>query len=180
MDAHPERESPPGGSTQDEVLAVSLAKLGLTGREVVAEIGCGSGKVTSALARSARLVHSIDRSPLAITAARIRTMAEGLTNIEYFQGEGTAFLADHGPFDAAFVGGSRDLATVLGLLDDRVNGTIVVHAVLLSTMETAVRVMTDLGIFKEAVQVQISRAHPLAGSVMFRPLDPVTIIVGET
>ncbi|MDD1675023.1 MAG: methyltransferase domain-containing protein [Methanomicrobiales archaeon] len=180
MDAYPYPGNPPGGSTQDEVLAVSLAKLALTGREVVVEIGSGSGKVTSALARAARIVLSVDRNPMAVTAARVRTIAEGCTNIEFFQGEATGFLADHGPFDAAFVGGSRDLPMVLGLLEEKVNGPIVVHAVLLSTMETAVRTMTDLGIFREAVQVQISRAHPLAGSVMFRPQDPVTIIVGET
>jgi cobalt-precorrin-6B (C15)-methyltransferase len=39
--------------------------------------------------------------------------------------------------------------------------------------------MVELDIFKEAVQVQVSRSYGLAGSVMFRPIDPVFIIVGE-
>ena len=33
-----------GGPTQDEVMAVSLFKLGLTGKETVLEIGCGTGQ----------------------------------------------------------------------------------------------------------------------------------------
>jgi len=39
--------------------------------------------------------------------------------------------------------------------------------------------MQRLGIFREAVQVQAARSHQLAGSIMFRPVDPVYIIVGS-
>jgi len=29
------------------------------------------------------------------------------------------------------------------------------------------------------VQVQVSRSHPIAGSIMFKPIDPVFIIVAR-
>jgi cobalt-precorrin-6B (C15)-methyltransferase len=38
--------------------------------------------------------------------------------------------------------------------------------------------MQQLSMFREVVQVMVSRSYPLAGSVIFRPLDPVFIIVG--
>jgi cobalt-precorrin-6B (C15)-methyltransferase len=38
--------------------------------------------------------------------------------------------------------------------------------------------MQELGIFDEVVQVQIARSHAIAGSIMFRPIDPVYVIVG--
>jgi cobalt-precorrin-6B (C15)-methyltransferase len=39
--------------------------------------------------------------------------------------------------------------------------------------------MQRLGIFREAVHVQVSRSYPLGQSIMFKPIDPVYIIVGS-
>jgi cobalt-precorrin-6B (C15)-methyltransferase len=38
--------------------------------------------------------------------------------------------------------------------------------------------MQDMGIFEEAVHVQVAKSYPLAGDVAFKPLNPVYIIVG--
>jgi cobalt-precorrin-6B (C15)-methyltransferase len=38
-----------GGPTQDEIMAVSLFKLGLISSDTVLEIGCGTGKVSVAV-----------------------------------------------------------------------------------------------------------------------------------
>ncbi|HJK18510.1 MAG TPA: class I SAM-dependent methyltransferase, partial [Methanocorpusculum sp.] len=40
----------PGGPTQPEVMAVSLEKLGVQPGDTVADIGCGTGTVTKAIA----------------------------------------------------------------------------------------------------------------------------------
>jgi cobalt-precorrin-6B (C15)-methyltransferase len=40
--------------------------------------------------------------------------------------------------------------------------------------------MQDLGIFNEAVHVQISKSYELAGGIAFKPINPVYIIVGDT
>jgi cobalt-precorrin-6B (C15)-methyltransferase len=55
----------------------------------------------------------------------------------------------------------------------------VVNAVLVSTLQAAVDTLQEIGIFDEVVQVQISRSHAIAGSIMFRPIDPVYVIVGK-
>jgi len=39
--------------------------------------------------------------------------------------------------------------------------------------------MKQLGIFCEVVQVQVARSHEIAGSIMFKPIDPVYVIVGK-
>jgi cobalt-precorrin-6B (C15)-methyltransferase len=54
-----------------------------------------------------------------------------------------------------------------------------VNAVLVETLHRAITTMVSLGIYREAILVQCSRAAPLAGSVYFRPIDPVYVIVGE-
>jgi cobalt-precorrin-6B (C15)-methyltransferase len=65
------------------------------------------------------------------------------------------------------------------MLAKKVKRTIVINAVLLSTLSEAVASMKELGIFHEVVQVQVSRSYDIAGSIMFKPIDPVYIIVGK-
>ncbi len=168
-----------GGPTKDEVMAVSLSKLGLTGKETVLEIGCGTGKVSVALARRAERVVSLDLRPEAVATARHTADSAGVDNIDFFCTDAVAFLAQDRMYDCAFVGGTKRLPKLLPLLAKKVRGTIVINAVLVSTLAEAVSALQDLGIFTEAIQVQVARSHGIAGSIMFRPLDPVYVIVGR-
>ena len=52
-----------GGPTQGEIMAVSLFKLGLCPADTVLEIGCGTGKVSVALAKLVTQVYALDRRP---------------------------------------------------------------------------------------------------------------------
>lgn len=167
-----------GGPTQDEVMAVSLWKLGIRPGDVVADIGCGTGKVSVAAAGLAGTVYAIDRRPEAIAYARNTAAETGATNVEFFEGDAVDFLAGCGTLDCAFVGGSQRLAEVLDLLAGKVRRTIVVNAVLVETLGEAISCMKRLGIFREAVHVQVSRSAELGGGVMFKPQNPVYIIVG--
>ncbi|NYT05172.1 MAG: precorrin-6Y C5,15-methyltransferase (decarboxylating) subunit CbiT [Methanomicrobiales archaeon] len=168
-----------GGPTQDEVMAISLYKLGIRAGDCVADIGCGTGKVAVELAGKAGRVVAIDRRSEAVACTRSRAETSGACNITVMHGEATALLPSIGNLDCAFVGGSGDLEAVLSLLSTRVKRTIVVNAVLLDTVQRAVRAMQDLGMFREVVHVQVARSYPLAGSIALKPINPVYIIVGE-
>ena len=168
-----------GGPTQDEVLGIALRKLALRPGDRVLDLGCGTGAVSIAAAATAAEVVAIDRRPEAVAHARRAADEAGAPNISFLEAEAGEILPGLGPFDAAFVGGSRGLADVLPLLADRVRRRIVVNAVLLETVHRAITTMQSLGIYREAVHVQCARAAPLAGSVYFRPIDPVFVIVGE-
>jgi cobalt-precorrin-6B (C15)-methyltransferase len=67
----------------------------------------------------------------------------------------------------------------LPVLAKRVRRTIVVNAVLVSTLHTTITTMQELGIFSEVVHVQIARSQGIAGSIRFWPINPVYVIVGE-
>jgi cobalt-precorrin-6B (C15)-methyltransferase len=167
-----------GGPTQDEIMAVSLFKLGLRSSDTVLEIGSGTGKVSVAIAQIAAHVVSIDRRPEAVAWAGECAHNAGLQNIEFSCAEAPDFLLVDRIYDCAFVGGTKNLAEILPLLVKKVRRTIVINAVLLTTLDEAVAIMQQQGIFKEVVQVQVARSHRIAGSIMFKPLDPVYIIVG--
>jgi cobalt-precorrin-6B (C15)-methyltransferase len=168
-----------GGPTQDEIMAVSLFKLGLRNTDTVLEIGCGTGKISIAAAQQAKKIFSVDKRPEAITTARESAQKVAVNNIEFFCTDATEFLKSERIFDCAFVGGTQQLAGVLPLLAKKVRRTIVINAVLLSTLAQAVKSMKQLGIFCEVIQVQVARSHEIAGSIMFKPIDPVYVIVGK-
>jgi cobalt-precorrin-6B (C15)-methyltransferase len=170
---------PAGGPTQDEVMAISLYRMGLKPGDVVLDLGCGTGKVSIAMALFVQKVYAVDRRPEAIAYAKGAAEAAGVTNIEFFCGEASGFLKTAPVFDCAFVGGSRQIEMTLPVLAKKVRRVIVVNAVLVSTLATVMATMQHLGIFREAVHVQVARSHELGKSHMFKPVDPVYIIVGS-
>lgn len=167
-----------GGPTEDEVMAVSLAKLGIRSGDRVADIGCGTGKVAIAVSEVAERVYAVDRRPEAIAYARGEASRANRGNIEFFEGDAVDVLPRLGSLDAAFVGGSRRLPEVLDLLAGQVRGRIVVNAVMVGTLHEAIAGMQRLGIFVEAVHLQVSRSAGIAGGTMFKPINPVYIVVG--
>ena len=169
-----------GGPTKDEVMAISLFKLGLLEGDILADIGCGTGKISLAVAHRASKIYAIDRRKEAIDLAREKAGLNGADNIRFFLGEAVDVLPDIGQLDCAFIGGSGDLERVLRILHTLGTRSIVVNAVKVETLHLAITTMEHLGIFKEAVHVQVSRSAPLAGGTMFKPIDPVYIIVGGT
>jgi len=168
-----------GGPTQDEVLAIALQKLALRPGDRLLDLGCGTGAVAIAVATTAAEIVAIDRRPEAIAHARLAADRAGVANVSFLEAEAGEALPGLGAFDAAFIGGTRGLAEILPLLADHVRRRIVVNAVLVETLHRAITTMVSLGIYREAIHVQCSRAAPLAGSVYFRPIDPVYVIVGE-
>ncbi|HIJ06785.1 MAG TPA: precorrin-6Y C5,15-methyltransferase (decarboxylating) subunit CbiT [Methanocalculus sp.] len=167
-----------GGPTQPEVCAVALSKLGVRPGDTAIDIGCGTGTVTVAIARVAERIYAIDMRPEAIAVAE-RTIADsGLTNITLVEGDALPFLEEIEEIDVAFVGGSKGLLQVLPLLAEKRVRTIVVNAVLLETATLAIGTMRERGIFSEAIHLQVSRSADLAGKTMFKPENPIYIIVG--
>jgi cobalt-precorrin-6B (C15)-methyltransferase len=168
-----------GGPTQDEIMAISLLKLDLRSTDSVLEIGCGTGKVTVAMAGTAQQVTALDLRPEAIDCAKKTAQESKAENIDFFCGEASDFLKNDRIYDCAFIGGTKHLTDILPVLAGKVRRNIVINAVLVSTLADAISTLQRLGIFCEVVQVQVARSHPIAGSVMFRPVNPVFIITAR-
>lgn len=160
-------------------MAVALHKLGLRAGDTFADIGCGTAKVSIAASHIVKNVVAIDDRPEAIEVAMTEIAASGRENIHLMNMTATDYLRGPVGLDCAFVGGTRDLDEVLTLLSLKVRRTIVVDAVMLGSLNRAVETMQRLGIFKEVVQLNVSRSHQIAGGIMFKPIDPVFIIVGS-
>jgi len=167
---------PQGTPTQPEIIAIALSKLELKPGDVFADIGCGSGSVSISAAGFVRQVYAIDNRDEAIIATRQNIKECGITNINVLKGEASQLLPGL-DIDCAFVGGSRNLETVLDVLMQK-NSRFVVSAVRVETVSETLEIMKQNNIFRELIQVQISRGHELAGGTIFRPENPVFLIVG--
>ncbi|MDH7509537.1 MAG: precorrin-6Y C5,15-methyltransferase (decarboxylating) subunit CbiT [Methanolinea sp.] len=169
-----------GGPTKDEVMAVALAKLDLQPGDRFMDIGCGTGKIAIHAARQVASVYAIDKRKEAIEYARREAEGAGVTNIEFLEGNAADLLPGLPRADAAFIGGSGDLDRVLSLLAGSKVRSIVVNAVKIDTVAAAISLMRELGIFREAVLVQVSHANPVGTGYMWKPAHPVAVIVGGT
>lgn len=168
----------PGGPTKDEVLAVTLFKLDLQPGDRFMDIGCGTGKVSIHAARQAESVCAIDIRKEAIEYARTEAERAGVSNIRFIEGNAAELIPTLPRPDAAFLGGSRDMEKILVLLAEMRVRSIVINAVKIDTMNSAISLMQDLGIFRDAILVQVSHAHPLGKGHMWKPSHPVAIIAG--
>lgn len=169
---------PPGGPTKDEILAISLFKLDLSYDDTFADLGCGTGRVSIEAANRVRRVHAVDQRLEACEWTRLQAQSNGTQNISVHHCDNRTFLSTIDHLDIAFVGGSQGLEEVIDSLADLKVRTLVINAVMLETVNTAVNALRKNGIFREVIVAQISRSHSIGSGIMLKPLDPVFIICG--
>lgn len=173
-----------GGPTKPEIIAVSLSKFGLEDGSTFIDIGCGTGAISieaSKLARNLR-IYGLDARAEAIDVAAQNFENHGLTNATLLHGEASLILNDKtdiGTIDYAFVGGTKNIRRVLEILSEKKVRRIVVNAVRIETVVRTIDAMKELEIFDEVLHVAVSRGAPITGETMFKPENPVYIIVGK-
>jgi cobalt-precorrin-6B (C15)-methyltransferase len=170
---------PPGTPTQPEIIALALLKLGIKNTDTFVDIGCGSGSVSIAAAGFAKHVIAIDNRDEAVLAASANIKEAGIKNIEVLKGTAELLLPDI-EFNCAFIGGSKNIEKILGILIQKGSARFVVSAVRIETVALALDIMKTNKVFKELLQIQLSRGNELAGGIMLKPENPVFLITGET
>jgi len=89
--------------SQPFVVALMTAVLAPRRRDVVLEIGTGSGYQTAILARLAQRVATVERLPDLLVEAEVRFQRLGLTNIDTRLGDGARGWPEHAPFNGILV-----------------------------------------------------------------------------
>ncbi|MCZ7402055.1 MAG: precorrin-6Y C5,15-methyltransferase (decarboxylating) subunit CbiT [Candidatus Methanoperedens sp.] len=169
---------PPGTPTQPEIIALALSKLGIKKTDIFVDIGCGSGSVSIAAAGYAKQVVAIDSRNEAVLATSANIKEAGIKNIEVIKGNAeTLLLAIE--LDCAFIGGSQKIEKILRIMMQKGPARFVVSAVKIETVALALDIMKKNNVFKELLQIQLSRGNELAGGIMLKPENPVFLISGE-
>jgi cobalt-precorrin-6B (C15)-methyltransferase len=173
-----------GGPTKPEIIAVSLSKLGLRDGDRFADVGCGTGSVSIEASKIARnlIIYAIDARKEALTATETNFKNFNIKNATILAGEASDLLSDNNfidIIDCAFVGGTKNIGSILEKLVKKKARSIVVNAVRIETVVRTIEAMKKLGIFEEVIHISVSRSAPIAGETMFKPENPVYIIVGK-
>jgi len=89
--------------SQPFMVASMTAALVLSGRNIVLEIGTGSGYQTAVLAQIAKRVYSVERIASLQVGAKKTLDEMGYENIEFMVGDGTLGLPGYAPYDCILV-----------------------------------------------------------------------------
>ncbi|WP_304123337.1 precorrin-6Y C5,15-methyltransferase (decarboxylating) subunit CbiT [Methanosphaera cuniculi] len=171
------------GPTKEEIRALVISKMRLSDKDVVVDIGCGTGGLTVEFAKRAKNVFSVDINPDAIKTTRTNLEKLGLENkVELIQEEGFQALDQIDDFTRIMIGGSNgNLDNIIEEAYIRlpVGGRIVITSIVLETATDSVRMLKDLGAEPEVVNLCVSKGVMLERGVMMKALNPITIITAR-
>lgn len=168
-----------GGPTKAEIIAIALDKLQVEGDETFADIGCGTGDVSKAAARFTDKIIAVDKRSESIEAARKNLSDASVSTVTLLHGEAPHVLQPYrNTIDKAFIGGTAHFKRVIDFLVPHCK-RLVLNAVRIELAADAIRYLKDVGIYDEALLINIARARELEYLTTFRPYNPVIMVVGS-
>ena len=169
--------------TKAEVRAVTLARLRPGPRQVLWDLGAGSGAVglEASLLMPGGQVWAVEKHPGRAAQIRENRQRFGAWCLEVVEAELPDGLSGLPDPDRVFVGGGgAGLPEILSAAARRLRprGRIVVNTVVLERVAAAAEALRAAGLAPQVVHVQISRSRPIPGGQRLEALNPVWILAG--
>jgi len=169
--------------TKEEVRVIQISKARLRSRQLVYDVGCGSGSISVEAAiqvESSGKVLAIDYDENAIKLTKKNVEKFGLSNVLLIHGNAKEKITGLEPADAIFVGGTgKDTAEIVELCQDKLKtgGRIVIGTILIETLYTVLQILEKLQFNSvDITQVTISKSRKTSTGTMMLARNPVTII----
>lgn len=167
--------------TKEEIRVVTLAKLKLRHDMTLWDIGAGSGSISieaDHLLPNGR-IFAIERNEECRDFIKENLGKFNTRNVALVEGDAPDCLEDLPDPDRVFIGGSGgQLWKILEIADRRLpaEGRIVLNAITLDTLTSAIEFFDNSGYEVEVTTVNISRTRPLTDYKMFEAYNPVYIL----
>ena len=126
--------------SQPSVVALMVQALRLGPRDVVLEVGTGTGYQAAILSQLARRVYSVERHRGLARVARAAHAALGLSNVTVISGDGSRGLPDQAPFDRIVVAAAAEDPPGPLLSQLREGGSMVVPVGVSDAIQTLIKV----------------------------------------
>lgn len=168
------------GPTKEEIRSIILYKSDVKDSDVVVDIGCGTGGISTEFSLRAKKVYSIDVKQEAVdTCKRNVSRLGNIDNVEFIVNDGVSALNNIDCFDIVIVGGSNgDLDEILSVVNDKLNvgGRVIVPSILVDTEVEAVNIFKDLGYSPSVVTINVSEGKVINRGIMMFAKNPINIV----
>ena len=170
--------------TKEEVRSVSLSRLAIREKDVIWDVGAGTGSVSVEAALQAPLgrVFGVEHNPDACRLIRENRQALGAWNLEVVEGEAPQALEPLPPPDCVFVGGSGgNLGGILRIaLEKNPRARVVITAITLETVAEGMSRMKELAMEDiHVIQLSAARSRKAGPYHLMMGQNPVTILSGR-
>ena len=169
--------------TKQEVRAAVLAKLAVRPKDILWDVGAGTGSVSVELALAAPRgrVYAVECRPEGCALIKANREKFRTRNLVLVEGLAPAALSDLPAPDAVFIGGSKgSLAAIVdAALDKNPDARICVSAIALESLSAAVAALTAKGRTVQVSQIAVSRAKAVGGLHLMMAQNPIYLITGE-
>lgn len=169
--------------TKQTVRAAIQGQMQVAREDIVWDVGAGTGSVSVELAMRARggRVYAVEREPEGCLLIRQNRERFGVWNLQVAEGAAPDALEELPAPDKVFIGGSGGrLEEIIGIaLKKNPDALICVTAIVLETLQEAIRLMQEAGMDVKIVQVAVSEARKLGKKHMMNAENPIFIITGQ-
>ncbi|MDR9404979.1 MAG: precorrin-6y C5,15-methyltransferase (decarboxylating) subunit CbiE [Halothece sp. Uz-M2-17] len=171
----------PGLMTKREIRPLILAELALQPKQIIWDIGAGTGAVAIEIARlfPTSHVYAIEKTAMGVSLIEQNCERLAVTNVTAIQGKAPDQLPRSQTPDRIFIGGSGGkMNEILTICQERlaVNGRIVCALATLENLEIARQWLRQNQWRDRVLQVQIARSLNFAHLTRLSPLNPVTLL----
>jgi cobalt-precorrin-6B (C15)-methyltransferase len=171
------------GPTKEEIRVITISKAQLFEGAYVIDVGCGTGGLTVEAALQVKQkgrVFAIDQRKEAVELTEKNTSKFQVQNIvEVTCGKASELIANLPQVDAVLIGGSKGLPETVQAVYQKlkINGKIVVNAILLQTAVNAIEEIKKVG-FKDVdvVQLCVAKGKQVPSGTMMLARNPITVI----
>ncbi len=171
----------PGLMTKREIRALILAELALQPKQIIWDIGAGTGAVAIEIARlfPTSQIYAIEQTAMGVSLIQQNCQRLNVTNVAAIQGKVPTTVPNSAPPQRIFIGGTGgNLTEILDECQKQLatGGKLVFALATLENLALTRQWLKENQWRDRALQVQISRSIPIANLTRFSPLNPVTLI----
>ena len=171
------------GFLKEEIRSILIYKSDVKDTDIVLDINCGVGEISSEFSNLAQKVYAIDESPQAITISQENIKKHGnIDNAELMNEEGLSAIEKIENFDIAILHAKNDnYNEIIDIVHEKINskGRMLFLNNFLDIEVNIVNKLDELNYNPQITHVNISKGQLLYKGIKMESQDPMTIIFAK-